>query len=267
MSIIYEKDDRIAYITINRPEQKNSLDPETVVKLFETWKDYENDENLRAAIITGAGNDAFCSGGDLALLIPLLTGKRKPETDADFKIVNDPMIIMKVIFKGYELYKPIVAAVNGFCIAGGMEMLQALDIRVASENAVFSIQEVKWGLFPGAGSTVRLPRQIPYCKAMEILLTGGKIDAQEAYRIGLINRVVPEEKLMDTAREYAETLADNGPLAVRTIKESIITNLGRPLEEAFTRETELAARVLMSKDAREGPIAFKEKRKPNFTGR
>jgi len=264
--LIYEKDGHIATITFNRPEAKNAMDPQTIVDLVESLEDYDKDDNLRAAIITGAG-EVYCSGADLALLIPLLTGVRKPENEADNKLLADPAFIGKVALKGLDIYKPLIAAVNGHCIAGGMEMLQGLDIRIASEKARFAIQEVKWGIVPGGGSTVRLIKQIPFCQAMEILLTGNMITAEEAYRIGLINKVVPHEQVMEMAREYAQTISENGPLAVRYIKQSVITSIGMSQDEAFSRETELAYKALASEDAREGPRAFKEKRKPVFKGR
>jgi len=219
------------------------------------------------AIVTGAGDEAFCTGADLGLLIPIMTGAKKPESEADRKILANPLLAAKAALKGIEIYKPLIAAVNGYCVAGGMEMLQAFDIRIASEKAMFSLQEVKWGLVPGGGSTVRLPRQIPYCQAMEILLTGNMMTAADAYRIGLVNKVVPPDRVMETAREYAQVLSKNGPLAVRYIKQSVITSIGMSQDEAFARETELAYKVLASEDAREGPRAFKEKRKPVFKGR
>jgi enoyl-CoA hydratase len=265
--LIYEKDGHIATITFNRPEAKNSLDPQSVVDLIESLEDFDRDDNLRVAILTGAGDEAYCTGADLGLLIPLMTGARKPESEADRKIVENPMLTAKAALKGLHIYKPLIAAVNGYCVAGGMEMLQGLDIRIASEKAMFSIQEVKWGLIPGGGSTVRLPRQIPFCLAMEILLTGNMITAEEAYRIGLINKVVPHDKVMETARQYAQVISENAPLAARYIKESVLTSIGLPQEDAFARETEFVFKAMVTEDAREGPRAFKEKRKPVFKGR
>ena len=171
------------------------------------------------------------------------------------------------ILRNYDLDKPIIAAVNGFCIAGGMELIQATDLRVASENASFGLQEVKWAIIPAAGSLARLQRQMPYCKAMEILLIGNRIDAQEAWRLGLINYVVPQAQLMAKAEELAAAIAANGPLAVRKIKEAVRRCSGRPLEEAFKIENECAREVMKSEDAKEGPRAFMEKRQPNYKGR
>ena len=265
--LIYEKDGHIATITFNRPQAKNALDPQSIVDWVEAVEDFTRDDNLRVAIVTGAGDDAFCTGADLGQLIPLMTGARKPESEADQKIIANPSLAPKAALKGIDIYKPLIAAVNGYCVAGGMEMLQAFDIRIASEKAMFSLQEVKWGLVPGGGSTVRLPRQIPYCLAMEILLTGNMMTADDAYRIGLVNKVVPHDKVMETALEYAQVFSENAPLATRYIKESVHTNMGLPQDDAFARETEFAYKAMASEDAREGPRAFKEKRKPVFKGK
>jgi len=171
------------------------------------------------------------------------------------------------LLRDVEIWKPIIAAVNGYCIAGGLEMLLGMDIRIAAEEAIFAIQEPKWGLFPAGGSTVRLPRQVPYCKAMEILLTGEKIDAKEAHRMGLVNYVVPPEELMPTAEKFAARIAANGPLAVSAIKRSVVECLSLPLSQGYEREIELAAPVFASEDAKEGPMAFLQKRKPDFKGK
>jgi enoyl-CoA hydratase len=165
------------------------------------------------------------------------------------------------------LYKPVIAAINGFCLAGGCELIQATDIRIAAEHATFALTEVKWSLLPFAGSMVRLPRQIPYCKAMEIMLVGDTFDAHEAYRIGLINYVVPAGQVMAKAEELARKIAANGPVAVRKIKETVLRALSVSLEEGFQLENESARAILATEDAKEGPRAFVEKRKPKYTGR
>jgi len=264
--LLYEKDGHIATITFNRPEARNALDTESLVGLVESLEDFEADDNLRVAIVTGAGDESFSTGADLGDLMPILTGAKQPETEAERKLAADPGMVVKCT-KGLEVYKPIIAAVNGFCVAGGMEILQSYDIRIASEKAKFGLSEVKRSIVPGGGSTVRLPQQIPYCMAMEILLTGDMITAEEAYRLGLINKVVPHDKVMETARQYAQTISENGPLAVRAIKKSVIKSLNLPQEEAFAKETAIAVKVLQSQDAREGPRAFKEKRKPVYKGK
>jgi len=266
MSILYEKRNHIAYLTLNRPQAHNAVDPEMVLELVAAWEDYRDDENLRCIILTGAGDESFCAGADLAKLIPLFTGARQPETDADRQIQADLTIATRAFLRDFDLFKPVVAAVNGNAIAGGFELLYAADIRVASENASFGLQEVKWAVFPAGGSTVRLPRQIPYAKAMEMLLTGELIDAGQALQWGFVNRVVTQDRLMEAAQKYAEIIVKNGPLAVQNVKRAVLETTGMPLKAGLSREMELAVPVFLSRDAQEGPRAFKEKRKPAFKG-
>jgi enoyl-CoA hydratase len=264
MSVRYVKKDRIAYITLDRPEARNALDPDTLQALGNTWLDFRDDPSVLVAIITGVGN-SFCAGADLGKLIPLITGS--PEGLSGLIRGKTAEIFQSAMLRDVDIWKPIVAAVNGYCIAGGLEMLLGMDIRIASEDAFFAIQEPRWGLFPAGGSTVRLPRQVPFCKAMELLLTGEKIDAKEALRMGLVNYVVPREELMPMAERIARRLADNGPLAVSAIKRSAIECLSMPMREAYTHEIELATPVFKSEDAIEGPMAFMQKRKPEFRGK
>jgi len=266
MAIIYEKKNSIAYLTINRPEAHNAIDPETAIGLLDAWEDYREDESCLCAIITGAGGRSFCSGMDLGRMIPLLTGGRRPETDMDRRVYSNPALLDEATLRNFELYKPIISAVNGFAIGGGMEILQATDIRIASENARFGLQEARWAFFPRGGSTVRLPRQVPYCRAMEIMLTGDLIDAEEALRIGFVNRVVPHDRLMAEAEKTALRITQNGPLSLKAIKESVIKCMGLSLEEGLKKEIELSEIVFKSQDAREGPKAFMEKRQPRFRG-
>jgi len=266
-ALLYEKRDGIAYITFNRPEVRNAWDPEVMIRLGEAWQDFDQDEALRVAIITGAGDKAFSAGADLAKLMPLFTRAREPEDEWDHRLLQNLGIYNITLLRGYSLYKPVIAAINGYCLAGGMELVQATDIRIAAEHATFGLSEAKRALVPGGGSMVRLARQIPYCKAMEILLTGDQISAQEAHRIGLVNYVVPADEVMPTAERFARTIAENGPLAVRKIKEVVIRTSGLALEEAYKIESECAAQVIQSDDAKEGPRAFTEKRPPRYTGR
>lgn len=264
MTIEYVKKDKIAYITMNRPEARNALDPETLEALGKTWVDFRDDPSVLVALITGVGN-SFCAGADLATLIPRITSA--PEGLSGLVKGEMAQVFQSAMLRDIDIWKPIVAAVNGYCIAGGLEMLLGMDIRIASEKAFFAIQEPRWGLFPAGGSTVRLPRQIPFCKAMEVLLTGEKIDAREAHRIGLVNYVTPHEELMPTAEKIARRIADNGPLAVSAIKKSAIECLSMPLSQAYEHEIELATPVFKSEDAIEGPMAFMQKRPPEFKGK
>jgi enoyl-CoA hydratase len=266
-ALLYEKRGEIAYVTLNRPEVHNAMDSEVMVRLANAWQDFADDDSLRVAIITGAGERAFSSGADLRKLIPLIGGFREPEDEWDHKLLENRRLMNIGLLRGFELYKPIISAVNGFCLAGGTELIQATDIRIAATHATFGLTEVKRAIVPGGGSMARLPRQISFCNAMEVLLVGDSIEAQDAYRIGLVNRVVPADKLTEVADAIAHKIAENGPLAVRKIKETVLKGLGRPLEEAFALEDEAVRAIIRTEDAREGPRAFAEKRKPRYLGR
>jgi len=265
-ALLYAKADGIATLTMNRPAVRNALNAEMLCRLADAWQDVNDDPAVRVAILTGAGHDAFCAGADLDRLVRMMQGLRPPETEFDERIIADYQLIYKGLLRNFEVVKPIVAAVKGFCVAGGTEILQTTDIRVAADDARFAIAEVKWSLFPMGGSTVRLPRQIPYCNAMEILLTGEQFSAADALRFGLVNKVVPASDVMPEARRYAAIIRENGPLAVQAVKRSVLAGLGRPTADALEREMEIGIPVAMSADAKEGTKAFKEKRKPVFTG-
>jgi enoyl-CoA hydratase len=252
-TFLYEKKDRIAIMTINRPEAMNAFTADMLRGMDAAFADFNQDPNLWVAILTAAGDKAFSSGMDLKEAIPMLqSGDEMGYEDHTKRPFSD-------------VFKPIIAAVNGFCIAGGMEFMQGTDIRIASEKATFGLGEVRWGIIPLGGSHIRLPRQIPWAVAMEMLLTGKAISAQRAYDIGLVNEVVPRDQLIPTALKWAETICKNGPLAVRTAKEIAVRALR--LEEGFVLEKALGTRVLTSEDAKEGPRAFAEKRKPQFKGK
>jgi enoyl-CoA hydratase len=266
-ALLYEKTGHIATLTMNRPEARNAVNPEMLCRLADAWQDVNDDVDIRVAILTGAGEQAFCAGADLDKLVRMMQGAIPPENEYDERIKNDVGIIYKGFMRSLDVYKPIVAAVKGFCVAGGLEILNCCDIRVAADDAQFGLAEVKWSLFPMGGSTVRIPRQIPWPIAMELMLTGERISAQEAYRVCLINKVVPAAQVLGEARRYADILAANGPLAVQAVKRSALAGLGVPTEKALEQELEIGIPVSMSEDAREGPKAFKEKRKPNFKGR
>jgi len=267
MHALFEKQGHVAIITLNRPEAMNALSPEMICQLADYWKEVRDNNDIRVAVVTGAGPKSFCSGADLGQLIPLFTKARAPQNDYEQRVLDDRELTMTAILRDFDSVKPVVAAVNGFAIAGGCEMLQGTDIRVASEKARFGLQEVKWAIFPGGGSTVRLPRQIPYCRAMEILLTGDLVSAQEAFDMGLVNKVVAPEKVMEAAMEYAAKLAKNGPIAVQAIRRSARECIGYPEKTALDMENKFMAPVFKSEDAVEGPRAFMEKREPVFKGR
>ncbi|MFQ5415706.1 MAG: enoyl-CoA hydratase/isomerase family protein [Myxococcota bacterium] len=268
--ILYEKKGRIATVTINRPERRNSLNMPAMRRLALAWTDIRDDPDVWVAILTGAGERDFCVGADLKEFIPQVTNQIEELASFETSILGpdfDARAPLVAVLREGDLFKPVIAAVNGVCAAGGMEMLQGTDIRIAAENATFAVAEVKRGLFPGGGSTVRLPNQIPYAWAMEILLTGDPISARTALDLGLLNRVVAPSELMNEAHAMAERILENGPLAVRAVKESVIRGSGLPLAKAMEFELEQAARVFSSDDAVEGPRAFLEKRKPNWQGR
>ncbi len=264
--LLIDRADGVMTLTLNRPEARNALSPEMLVRLAQAWYEFRDTKDLRVAILTGAGDESFCAGGDLKRTMPLITGARQPEDEWDDKLMENLQQFLDAILRGFELYKPVIAAVNGEALGGGTEITNACDLRVAAEHAVFGTPEAKVGLLPGGGSLTRLPRQVPYAKALEILMIGDSFTAREALQMGLLNYVVPKQELMAKARELAGKLAANGPLAVQKIKEGVIRSSGRPMAEALAIEDEVSAVVMSSRDAREGPRAFKEKRKPQFTG-
>jgi len=265
--LLVDRRDGVMILTLNRPRVKNALSPQMLVRLAAAWYEFRDSEKLRVAILTGAGDEDFCAGGDLRRTLPLVTGARQPEDEWDRRLMGDLRQFTDAILRDFELYKPVIAAVNGRALGGGTELTNACDLRVAAAHAVFGTPETKVGLLPGGGSLTRLPRQIPYARAMEILLIGDPFSAQEALELGLLNYVVPKENVMKKALELAARLAANGPLAVRKAKEGILRSSGLPLAEAYRVENEVSAAVMASRDAREGPRAFQEKRKPRFTGK
>jgi enoyl-CoA hydratase len=266
-AVQFEKNGSIAIVTLNRPEARNAISPEVMVKLDEAWSTVTNDDEIRVAILTGVGDKAFSAGADLAKTIPLMSGAKEPEDEWDKRFVNDRGLGGRALLRDIQVPKPIIAACNGHAIAGGMELVQGTDLRISVPEARFGVQEVKWGLFPAGGSTVRLPRQVPYARAMELLLTGDLLSADEALELGFLNRVVPRAELMKTATELAEKIAANGPLAVRAVLRSARECVGLKEQEAMRVESRHAGPVFQSKDAVEGPRAFLEKRGPVFVGK
>ncbi len=265
-AILFEHANHIATITINRPEARNSMNPEVMVGLFDAFQEVEQNPDIRVAVITGSGDKAFCAGADLGQLIPLMTRSRKPENEWDERYLND-VSKQGAYLMNRDTVKPVIAAINGHAIAGCMELVQGTDLRVSVPEAKFGLQEVKWAIFPAGGSTVKLPRQIPYAKAMELMLTGDLITAAEALELGFLNYVVAADQLMTRTMELAEKLAANGPIAVQAIRKSARQVWGHPEADALKMEGGFAAPVFASEDAVEGPKAFMEKRKPVYHGR
>jgi enoyl-CoA hydratase/carnithine racemase len=253
MAIDYKKEGRIAIFTINRPEAMNAMNIETLREFREAIMDFRDDDELWAGIVTGAGEKAFCGGADIKDTLPFMQ-----------KHSHDAWSFPTSIMRGLELWKPLIAAINGMALGGGLEIVLACDIRIAAENARLGTPEVTLGLIPGWGGTQRLPRAIPKCKAAELLLMGKLIDAQEAYRIGLVNKVVPQAEVMSTAREWAEAICKAAPLAVRSAKEAMLRGCDMTLEDGLRLENALVAYVMSTKDFAEGTKAFVEKRKPNY---
>jgi enoyl-CoA hydratase len=261
-------DDHVALVTIDRPEAKNAMDMEHFFQLRSAWDRFGEEEDAWVAVITGV-KDSFLVGADLKTYIPQITEHQKKIAAGEVGTIGGYSLDdgMKAVLRGVKLYKPIIAAVNGTCVAGGMEMLGGCDIRVAVDTATFGVLEPKRGLFAGGGTTVRLPRQIPYPAAMEFLLCADRVPADQALAMGLLNAVVPAAELRTKAEEYAHRITANGPFAVRKTKESVLRALAVDMKEAYRIESEISKEVFGSDDAKEGPAAFAEKRPPRWTGR
>ncbi|MDP6375315.1 MAG: enoyl-CoA hydratase-related protein [Pseudomonadales bacterium] len=260
----YEPEGHVALVTFNRPEARNAINPEVAVRLAEAWQQVKEDDNVRVAVLTGTGS-AFCAGADLGQLIPMMNGTRQPENEWDEKVATDASITSRALLRNFDTEKPVIAAVNGHAIAGGMEILQGTDMRVSVPGARFGVQEAKWALFPAGGSSVRLPVQLPYAKAMELLLTGDLISADEALQLGFLNYVTDDP--LAKAMEIAQKIAANGPIAVKAIRQSARACLGVPEAQALEIESRISGPVFQTQDAIEGPKAFMEKRKPEYHGR
>ncbi len=257
MAIDVTVSDGICTIVINRPERLNAMDAEHYAALSQAWCRVRDDAGIRVAIVTGAGQKAFTTGADIK---SFLTGP--PGFDEMWLTQRDPLLN-----RGLEVWKPVIAAVNGYCLGGGMTLMLATDIRVAAAHATFSLAEVKRGVIPGNGGTQRILKQLPHAIAMELLLTGDAIDAETAARWGLINKVVAADKLMDTAFDYARRIAANAPLALQAAKELALRGRDMDLATGLRMEQVVNRLLMATDDAREGPAAFAEKRPPQFKGR
>ncbi len=256
---LIERRDHVLIVTMNRPAARNALSGPMLELMRQAWDTVDADPDIRACVLTGAGG-AFCAGADLKAMTRSHPGDQFRGGGMDLSVI-EPLL------KGRRLTKPLIAAVEGPAIAGGTEILQACDIRVAGESARFGVSEARWGLFPLGGSAVRLVRQVPYTVAADLLLTGRHITAAEALSIGLIGHVVPDGQALDRALEIAAAIAANGPIAVRAILQVIRDTEGMPENEAFAVEAKAGMAVFASEDAKEGPRAFAEKRRPQFKDR
>jgi len=258
--LLFERDGHVATVTLNRPEARNALSSEMLVRMADAWTEIDGDSQIRVAIVTGAAGH-FCAGADLKAM-----AGGHPDDEWTPRFAADPDLHWKALLRHGRPRKPLIAAVEGYAIAGGTEILQAMDLRVAGESAVFGVAEVRRGLFPLGGSTVRLRRQIPYTIAAELLLTGRQMSATEAKEVGLIGHVVPDGMALAKARELADQIAANGPIAVQAVLQSLRESANVGEAEGLVRELELGWPVYASNDAKEGPTAFAEKRPPTFTG-
>jgi enoyl-CoA hydratase/carnithine racemase len=256
MAVDYQKEGKVATFTLNRPEALNAIDPKTAQELIEAFDDFKADDSLLVGIITGAGNRAFSIGADVQTMLPKLKEFRGNKNSGPLNLIN-----------ALNSWKPLVAAINGAALGGGLEIALACDLRVASENAILGMPEVTLGLIPGWGGTQRLPRVIPSAKAAEILLTGKPISAQEAYRIGLINKVVPFAELMTVTKGIADTICRRAPLAVRAAKQAMIQGIDVSLEDGLKIERNLNDFLVSTEDFDEGCQANIEKRQPDFKGK
>jgi len=256
--LLFERDGHVVTVTMNRPEARNAWSLELIARMADAWDEIDGDDDIRVAILTGAGG-TFSAGADLKLM-------HADQSDNPWhaRFREDPSLHWKAMLRSYRLKKPLIAAVEGFALGGGTEILQCTDLRVAGRGAIFGLTEAAMGLFPLGGSTVRLRRQIPHTAAMEMLLTGRRVTAEEALGWGLIGRIVDDGDALSTARELAAMIARNGPIAVQAIKRSILESEFLPEQEALARELEIGQPVFKTEDAREGPRAFAEKRQPQF---
>jgi enoyl-CoA hydratase len=237
-----------------------------LVRLDRAWQAIQDDATVRVAVLSGAGHKAFSAGADLGRLTPLLTRARSAEDEWDEALLADPKLLNRALLRGIDMTTPVIAAMRGVVVGGGMELMLACDLRVAGQSSQFGLLEVRRGLIPAAGGVAMVSRQITQARAAEILLIGDRVSADVALSWGLINRVVADDEVQPAAHALAERMAENGPLAMRKAKQVMLESSGRPILEGFAAEDAAIKVILRSKDAREGSKAFMEKRKPDFTG-
>ena len=256
----------VALVTIDRPEQANSLDPRTLFELASAWRQIAGDPEIRCAVVTGAGDRVFCAGMDMKTTIPASQRFARGER-IDEQSMEGLRSVATALLAGFDLRTPLVAAVNGHARAGGFDLLLACEIRFAVPHATFALEEVALGLYPTGNATVLLPRQIPWVHAHELLLAARAISAERALAIGLVNEIVPPERLLRRAFECADAIAGNAPLAVRETRRGVREILHLSLADAYRRQEEIGRELRKTEDAREAQHAFVEKRKPRWRGK
>lgn len=265
--ILVERRDGVAIVTLNRPEKRNALSPEMIVRLVEFWREVAQDDSVRAIVVTGAGEQAFSSGGDLGALIPLMMRTREPKGEWESKFAADRRQLGAALLRNDSFFKPVIAAINGHAHAGGAEFVLGTDLRVMSSEATLAVTEVRRGLIASGGSLVRMARQVSWAHAMELLLVAEPISAQRALEMGLVNRVVPPGEVLATALDLARRVSLGAPVALEKTKEVVVRTSGLPLADAFRIESQCTKENAAMDDAKEGPRAFMEKRAPVFRGR
>lgn len=265
--VIVERRDAIALVTLNRPDKRNALSPEMVVRLARFWREVADEASVRVVVVTGAGDKAFCAGGDLGTLIPIMMRTRTPQDAWEEALAADRRQLNAAMLRNASFFKPVIAAINGHAHAGGAEFAFATDLRVIADDATLAVTEVRRGLIASGGSMVRLPRQVPWAMAAELLLLGEPVDAPRALAMGLVNRVVPRAAVLPTAVDLARRMALGAPVALEKTKEVMVRTSGLALDDAFAIETQCTKENAATDDAKEGPRAFMEKRAPVFTGR
>lgn len=263
----YQLEDHLGLVTLNRPDARNSLNPELIVGLAELWENIRTDSEVRAIVLTGADNSTFCSGFDLGTTIPLITGSREPQDQFEQAIFEDRELLRRATLVGYDIGKPLIAAVNGHAIAGGMELVLACDLRVVAQGVKLGLSEVALGLIPGMGGTALLRRHLPGALAMEMLLGAKPIISDDLAHSGLFNRLVPVAETLASAIELAQIIASNAPLAVQAARQVVRKSADLEESEALLLETQIGETLAKTEDAVEGPSAFMEKRPPKFLGR
>jgi enoyl-CoA hydratase len=266
-AVVVERHGHVALVRIDRPERRNALDAEAFCRLDDAWRELGADTDVRAIVVTGTGDLAFSAGADLGSVMPLYSGTRTPVDDWERRALADARIFTRGVLKGVDIDTPVIAAINGLAIGGGCELVLGTDLRVAATHATLGLAEVKRAIMAAGGGTTRLARQLPHAIAMELLLTGDPITADDALRHGLVNRVVEPGRLLDEAFALAERIAANGPLAVRAIKRTVRQSDGLPIDKAFGIEAREGHELSRTEDAIEGPRAFVEKRAPIYKGR